>query len=92
MLSRGLAMVVILAQKWLLVEGWSLLERGQGEWAGSHKVGQENRSVAGENRNAMEVVKLVLPPELIGQVIQMRKVPVVMVGKRAVKDRDGGSN
>ena len=67
------------------------LEIGQGEWASSHKVGQENRSVAGENRNAMEVVKLVLPPESIRQVIQMRNVQVVMEGRRAVKDRDGGS-
>ncbi len=37
------------------------------------------------------VVKMVLFPELIGQVRQVRNVPVVMVERKVVEDRNGGS-
>ncbi len=47
--------------------------------------------MAGENRSAMEVVKLALPPESIRQVKRRRNIPVGMVGKRVVNGRNGGS-
>ncbi len=47
--------------------------------------------MAGENRNAMETVKLVLPLESIGQVKWRRNVPVGMMERRAAEDRNGNN-
>ncbi len=47
--------------------------------------------MAGDNRSALEAVKLVLPLELIRQAKRMRNVPVGMMGRRVVEDRNGGS-
>ena len=52
-LERGAVMIEILAQKWSMGKGRSLLEKWKVDWVVAHKMGQEKRFRAGTKRETL---------------------------------------